>query len=59
MKPNWDDAPEWAKWLAKDASEVWYWHEYRPTASYDEWVSSGLIEMAEETHWSESLEERP
>lgn len=30
MKPSWDDAPEWAQWLAMDGDGLWYWFEDRP-----------------------------
>ena len=29
-KPSWDDAPEWANWLAMDGARIWYWHELEP-----------------------------
>lgn len=30
MKPSWDDAPEWAQWLAMDEGGCWYWHAGQP-----------------------------
>lgn len=30
MKPSWDDAPEWAKWLAVDPDGDWFWYENKP-----------------------------
>ncbi len=30
MKPSWDDAPEWAEWLAMDSDGGWYFHEVEP-----------------------------
>lgn len=29
MKPDWKDAPEWARWLTYDLGG-WYWHEDEP-----------------------------
>lgn len=30
MKPNWDDAPEWAKFLCMDDDGSWWWFELKP-----------------------------
>lgn len=30
MKPDWKDAPEWAKFLAEDADGTWWWYEAEP-----------------------------
>lgn len=37
MKPDWKDAPEWAKWLAMDADGHWYWFEGEPKLREDCW----------------------
>lgn len=37
MKPSWNDAPEWAQWLAQDVSGHWYWYKLEPLPSYGEW----------------------
>jgi hypothetical protein len=29
-KPDWKDAPEWARYLAMDEFGVWWWFEYKP-----------------------------
>lgn len=35
-KPSWDDAPDWAGWLAQDGTGAWFWYERRPTLyTYD------------------------
>ena len=26
-KPDWEDAPDWANWLAQDMDGEWYWYE--------------------------------
>ena len=28
--PSWDDAPEYANWLAQDENGMWYWYEIEP-----------------------------
>jgi len=30
MKPDWKDAPEWARWLAMDDDGSWWWYSIRP-----------------------------
>ncbi len=30
MKPDWDEAPEWARWFAVDANGEAWWFEYKP-----------------------------
>ena len=30
MKPDWDDAPEWAKYLAMDDDGSYYWFDSEP-----------------------------
>lgn len=29
-KPSWDNAPEWAKYLAMDEDGSWFWYQYQP-----------------------------
>lgn len=31
-KPEWSNAPEWAKWLAQSADGIWDWFETKPKA---------------------------
>lgn len=64
MKPNWEDAPDWANYLAMDSDRTWFWHEEKPNLSYfeDEWlVSNGMSALADSTeiYCQNSLEERP
>ena len=60
MKPSWKDAPDWANYLAKDASGVWYWHSDKPCISGKEWVSDGnAIYAGSEVSWKYSFGERP
>lgn len=66
MKPSWDDAPEWAQWLAMDDDGVWFWYEdrpYLPSIHYHEWVNSTHRKSARATEvdfdFRDSLECRP
>lgn len=59
MKPDWKDAPAWAKWLAMDGCGSWYWHEDKPEYGHNGWVSGGLIKLIRDPLWENTLEERP
>ncbi len=61
MKPSWDDAPEWAQWLAMDAYGEWYWYEEKPEDGDTVWIwRKGFMEMAARSKgWVETLEPRP
>lgn len=65
MKPDWDHAPDWANYLAQNASGNWHWFQEKPV-----WINGlhwlpkdfykGNIARAYETICpSQSLEERP
>jgi hypothetical protein len=60
-KPSWNDAPEWAVWLAMDGDGQWYWHEVKPEMKDGSWVSAGDSYYVEFQYpwWDTSLEERP
>ena len=61
-KPSWDDAPEWANFLAMDSSGKWYWYENKPHEAGDKFFSpEGIFEPAKPNYsgWRETLEERP
>ena len=47
MKPSWDDAPEWAEWLAMDHAG-WAWFEFRPDYISGSWGAEGRIEALDE-----------
>lgn len=34
MKPDWKDAPEWAKYLCMDQTGDWFWFELEPEWNY-------------------------
>lgn len=69
MKPNWDDAPDWAKWLAMDSCGTWYWHQNKPVlrqgpheGGRDYWEPKRCSEIAMEPevpNWQNTLERRP
>ena len=60
-KPSWDDAPEWANYLAIDESGVWYWYSDAPIWSDDRWITGTLYEVAEAVpvEAEQTLEARP
>jgi len=64
MKPSWDDAPEWAQWLAMDSDGTWYWYDSAPLIEYASdnlWTPTGA--RYEEAYipieWRNSSECRP
>ncbi len=62
MKPDWDDAPEWANYLAANKGEQWCWYENDP--EYDdvsgEWIQDGLwMAVNLIPMWKDSKETRP
>ena len=63
MKPIWDDAPEWAQFVAQDDDGVWHWWAYEPIRTpYGFWIEDGRDPRKEqcEVHgWEKTLEERP
>lgn len=63
MKPDWNEAPEWANYLAMDENGVWFWYEHEPNSiGDDEWFAhkgNCLPATCDATKWRETLEERP
>lgn len=61
MKPKWEDAPEWAKFLAMDADGIWFWYENRPFLGSGRFMNNGgLAEWARfSPDWPSTLESRP
>jgi hypothetical protein len=59
-KPSWNDAPEWAKYLAQDDDGDWYWYEEEPQAFTHSWGAIGrqLFANCSAEAWRESLEQR-
>jgi len=63
MKPNWEVAPEWARYLAMDKSGRWYWYEFRPIARFESWWEhregrKQLVPMFYQD-WRDTLETKP
>lgn len=63
-KPSWDDAPEWAQFVAQDQSGAWYWYEYEPSMLSDQWhepSDEGRVNQAYVLGdgWVDTLEHRP
>ena len=64
MKPDWKDAPKWAKYLAMDDRYIWYWMEYKPCYMGTCWVGQGRrIQIGRGGgaggSWRNSVERRP
>lgn len=60
-RPDWNDAPEWARWLAMDYNGNWYWYKNEPktTACFLFWDAPGDTQGAKIRGWRLSLEQRP
>lgn len=65
MKPSWDDAPEWAEYLAMDGDGNWCWFEQEPELSVftGTWDAQSRFEFADQLlvrrEWRDTLEKRP
>jgi hypothetical protein len=65
-KPDWKDAPNWAKYLAQDMDWQWGWYENKPRISpyshtwfWEDGEWQEAIPVAENKEWKETLEPRP
>lgn len=63
-KPSWNDAPEWANWLARDFGGRWYWYADKPRLFDHYWGHGGKSEKSifgdtTKVYWTETLEKRP
>ena len=59
---SWENAPDWANWVAMDESLDWYWYENKP--ALDEWgcwEAPGRCKKIyfDDIDYDKSLEERP
>jgi len=43
MKPDWKDAPEWAKYLCRDIANLYWWNEEKPELIDGFWTISGKL----------------
>ncbi|WEL95633.1 hypothetical protein [Xanthomonas phage vB_XooS_NR08] len=71
IKPDWNDAPEWANFLARNGDGKWFWHEAQPAQYFwdeinpdlihNEWRSTGRSIPADSgwQHWALSVESKP
>lgn len=60
FEPNWDDAPEWANWLAQNSNGQWKWFRCNPYKNNDNWYSThNSANASESTNWQQTLQERP
>lgn len=61
MKPSWNDAPEWAQYLAADKDGEWYWYEREPEPGQTAFIPESFTEVgfAPLLNWRDSLESRP
>lgn len=62
-RPDWNDAPDWANYVAMDADGDWWWYEGKPEQMQQSWRGPEKMRVREAQPlleiWSESLEERP
>lgn len=61
MKPDWSEAPEWAKFAAADVDGEWYWYERKPKIYENKfWEARGRVNQISNLIGFEStLEPRP
>jgi hypothetical protein len=71
MKPSWNDAPEWAQWLAQDKNGLWNWFEIEPYPYIETWcfeyshgtksykAASNKSPRHINKDWQSTLEKRP
>lgn len=38
LLPRWEDAPEWAQWIAMDSDGAWYWYREKPRTQSTSWI---------------------
>jgi len=59
--PDWDDAPDWARYLAQDANGTWWWYAEKPYPLKKQWSASGRLDFAKEGdinhNWQFSLQQ--
>lgn len=65
-KPSWEDAPEWAEWMAQDQCGEWWFYDAKPCGDGCEWDSAVHSDSATVASdgvvlgsWRDTLEKRP
>lgn len=62
-RPDWDDAPHWAQFVAQDSDGEWYWFEEKPRLyKWQAWGANGCyeyVETSEPVDYQTSIEARP
>lgn len=60
-KPSWENAPEWAKWLAQDADGEWCWFRHKPLKESEPaiWNNDINLSVKDETQWRRAGESKP
>ena len=65
-KPDWEDAPNFAMWLAQDWNGRWYWYECKPRSYTIRWSRGKAFMLACDRfagqvnkNWKNTLERRP
>ena len=64
-KPSWDEAPEWAQWLAQDRDGQWFWYSHEPVTSQNSWATQTGLRSEHafvrdtKPSWHGTLEGRP
>jgi hypothetical protein len=64
IRPNWEDAPEWANFCAKNLTGEWAWYEKEPSMQYGDistkWTTDGkTVVVIDNTDWKDTLQQRP
>ena len=61
MKPDWKDAPDFARYLAQDADGGWFWFQNKPVFTQFWWMNTdgGMYARVRPTDCGSTLEERP
>lgn len=62
MKPDWDELPKWAKFIAMDESGRWCWFDKEPIRYGSFWVPPAdgkHCDCAKNKHWTTTMEKRP
>lgn len=64
-KPEWKDAPEWARYIAQDRDGLWCWFELEPQVRINYWAVNDnggrhfVIDNEKNLGFKDSLEARP